>query len=78
MDVVMEAIQQNGRAIQFASPEIQKDTRAICEALFQDDSAREFIVPSLLADPDVSLSLVTGLFKRGAFANRAIQAQPRE
>ena len=63
--LVADAVEQNGRALQYGTVETRSLRPIVWRALFSDESAREFVGPSLRDDVDMSLATVAGLIHRG-------------
>ena len=63
--LVSDAVAQNGRALQFADPKLRNHWSIAWTALISDESAQELVDPSLRSDPDMSLAVVIGLFRKG-------------
>jgi hypothetical protein len=74
-EIALEAAMQNGRSIQFASPEVRKLRRIAEAAVFQAESAREFVDHSLHGDLDVSMSTALGVFQKVFFLGKALGAE---
>ena len=55
-EVVLEAVQQDGRALQYASEELQADREVVLAAVQQNGWAIEHASPELRADREVRLA----------------------
>lgn len=64
-EIILSAVKENGKLLEYASPELQNDKEVVIEALKQDAEALEFASEELKNDKDIILLGV----KRGALDN---------
>lgn len=74
--LVMAAVRQNGRALEFAATELQMDSEVARLAVQQDGSALEFAPEALRADRELVLEAVSSECSALQFAAEHLRADP--